>query len=79
MAAGSDHDGDTERTPLVKVDPPTPFPWRPASTLFFLTLIQPLAFELIFPFVSEYLYSYFYLAFESSARLALAQIKCLLN
>ncbi|KAF9518497.1 hypothetical protein BS47DRAFT_1388906 [Hydnum rufescens UP504] len=48
------HNSDAERTPLVKTIP-TPFPWRPASTLFFLTLIQPLAFELIFPFINQML------------------------
>lgn len=44
---------DTERTPLIQADLPTPFPWRPASILFALNLVQPLAFELIFPFISE--------------------------
>jgi hypothetical protein len=44
---------DPERTPLIQKEPPTPFPWRPASVLFMLTLVQPLAFELIFPFISE--------------------------
>lgn len=30
-----------------------PFPWRVAISLYLLTCIAPLAFELIFPFVSE--------------------------
>jgi hypothetical protein len=78
MAAGNDHNVDTERTPLVKPAPSTPFPWRPASALFFLILIQPLAFELIFPFISEHPICIF-AALASSVYSALTQIKCFLS
>lgn len=31
----------------------TPLPWRPVLTLLLLNAVQPLAYELVFPFVSE--------------------------
>ena len=49
---------DTERTPLLvnSVDldepEPKPLPWRPIVVLLLLNAVQPLAYELVFPFIS---------------------------
>jgi len=32
---------------------PTPLPWRPVLVLLFITAMQPLALEVVFPFVSQ--------------------------
>ena len=34
-------------------EPQTPLPWRALLSLFLLTATQPLAFEVIFPFVNQ--------------------------
>lgn len=50
---------ETERTPLIS-DPHggdeeelrTPLPWRPLIVLLLLAAVQPLAYEIVFPFIS---------------------------
>lgn len=50
--------GDTEQTPLIndlhdsEEEEPKPLPWRPIIVLLLLTAAQPLAYEIIFPFIS---------------------------
>ena len=46
----------TPSTPFLKSSEPTPVPWRPVLVLLMLNAVQPLAFELVFPFVSESLF-----------------------
>lgn len=41
------------KTPCLATSCPTPIPWRPVLVLLILTAVQPLAYELVFPFVSE--------------------------
>ena len=49
---------DTERTPLLAnfgdfdEPKPKPLPWRPIIVLLLLNSVQPLAYEVIFPFIS---------------------------
>lgn len=48
---------DTERTPLIgdlhdEEEAPKPLPWRPLSVLLLLAAVQPLAYEIVFPFIS---------------------------
>ena len=54
----SPSEADTERTPLLanssELDQPKPkpLPWRPIIVLLLLNAVQPLAYELVFPFIS---------------------------
>ena len=53
--SGSENAGTVSSPLLTKRNQArTPIPWRPVTILLMLNAIQPLAFDLIFPFVSEY-------------------------
>lgn len=41
-------------------NPQKPFPWRPVLSILSLTVVPPLAFELIFPFISMYVLVYLF-------------------
>lgn len=51
---------DTERSLLLSQahsgdeEEPKPLPWRPIIVLLFLSIAQPLGYELVFPFISTY-------------------------
>lgn len=45
---------DAEEIGQIKPSAPRrPFPWKPVLSILSLAVVQPLAFELIFPFISE--------------------------
>lgn len=45
---------DVEEVGQIKPSAPRrPFPWKPVLSILSLAVVQPLAFELIFPFISE--------------------------
>lgn len=50
---------DAERAPLLGSqsgrENPTPLPWRPITTLLLLNSAQPIAYELVFPFINQML------------------------
>lgn len=52
-----EHDGDVDpeltTTAAGVKKPATPLPWRPLGTLLILSIANPLALELIFPFINQ--------------------------
>jgi len=48
-----ERDGQIRGPGLIVTDKPTPLPWRRVLVLLCLTAMQPLAFEIIFPFVNQ--------------------------